>query len=231
MSTTGQDLFDRAIQRSSLNAAAHVSPTQVLAWIAAEQRKLFLDAARLNPSYFGKTDETDTRTSATDAWDITVFPGDVAAITAIRADTIVGTVTGLTAGDTLFFVDKRFANLSPAPRVYLRGRKLYGYGTELGTGANYVSVLELDYAELPAAPIALTTALRLPDEWTILPELKLAKIFALQDQRREDIEILEMEYQMNYSSFQAHVLMLDHGAVRPLQAIPALPIMQGQAQE
>jgi len=227
MSTTGQQVFDRAVQRSSMNKASLVSDAEVLSWIAAEQRKLFLDAARLNPGYFGKTGNTGTRTAATESWDLTVTPGDVAAVTAARVVTIVGAISGLTAGDDVYLIDKRFPNLGAAPRVYLRGRKLYAYSSDLGSGANYVSILEIDYAELPASPTALSTTLRLPDEWTIMPEIKLAKVLALRDQRREDVALLEEEYQMWYATFQTHMLVLDHGAQRPLPAIPALPLPTG----
>jgi hypothetical protein len=223
VSTTGQQVLERAVQRSSLNNALLLSATEALAWINAEQRFLFLQAARWNPEYFGKTGVTAVRASATASWDIAVTPGDVGAVTAIRVAAIVNTVAGIAVGTVCGYTTSRFPDLQVSPRIYLRGRKLIPYGTELGTGTDYVSQLELDYAELPSGPTALTQALRLPDEWTALPEIQLAKAMALRDQRREDIELLDAEYQRWFAAFQEHTLVLDHAAARPLQAVPALP--------
>jgi hypothetical protein len=230
MSTTSQNILDRAVQRSSMNNAALVSPTEVLAWIGAEQRKLFMMAATLNPEYFGKTGTTTTRTTYTAGWNIEAAPGDVAAITKIRINAITGSVTGLTAGQECSFVTKRFPEWGVTPRVYLRGRTLYGYSTELGAAdANMVTSLALDYSELPAAPFDLATTLRLPDEWSTLLELPLAKALALRDGRREDIELLQAEYNSWFGAFREHILTLEHGASRPLQSVPVLPITPSQA--
>jgi len=219
MTTTGQAVFDRALHRSSMFTSSLVSSTEVLAWLAAEQKKLYMVAAKLNPEYFGKTDVTGTRSSATDSWDISVAPGDVAALTAIRVSAIQGTITGVSADDPVHFVSKRFPGLgAPTLRCYLRGRKLFSYGTELGTGSNYVSVLELDYAELPAAPVSLAATLRLPDEWTTLPEIRLARTIAIRLREKEMVQLLDEEYGDWFKVFQEHVLTLDHGSGRPAAA-------------
>lgn len=219
MATTGQNILDRAIHRSSMFSESLVNTTEVLAWLAAEQKKLYMKAARWNPEYFGKTGTTNTRADADSAWSIVASPGDVAGITAVRANTIVGTVTGISVDDTLNFGSKRFITLKPpSKRCYLFGRSLYGYGSDLGSGANYVSVLELDYAELPAAPVNLDASLRLPDEWTTLLEVKIARIIAGRLREHTMVEELKEEYTEWFQAFEEHVHVLDHGAGRPVAA-------------
>lgn len=222
---TAQDALDNAIARSSLNNASMLSTNDVLRTISLYQRRVYLLAARLNPNYFGKSGDTSVRAAFTDSWDISATPGDVAAVMKVTVAAIIGTVTGVAVGDEVRLIDIRWPDLQISPRASLRGRKIAGHSTELGASStNMVSKLSVSYAELPPVVSALASTLRLPDEWLQLIEIPLARLFALRDKREEELQFLTGEYGEVLTLFQEAVLSFDHGVVRPLSAVPALPI-------
>lgn len=231
MSVTAQQIFDRAIARSSLNAAALIPTTETLSWISTYQRKAFLLAAQLNPEYFGKTADTSTRTAFSDSWDITAVPGDVAALMRVKVATITGTVSGVAVGDFLNLINLRWPGLNVSPRAYVRGMKISGHLTELGANnSNMVTKLTLDYAEMPVVLTAMTNSLRLPEEWSHLIEVPLARVFAIRDKREEEAQFLADEYNENLQLFQQAVFVYDAGTPRPLQSYAPTPFFGNAAQ-
>src|SRR3990172_5517939 len=143
---TAQHVLDGVVARSSLNNASMLSAADVLRTISTYQRRVYLLAARLNPNYFGKSGTTTTRTTFTASWDIAAQPGDIAAVTKVAVAAIVGTVTGISVGTEIRLIDFRWPDLQISPRAYLRGRKIFGQGTELGAAdANMVTQLTISY--------------------------------------------------------------------------------------
>lgn len=232
MATQAQDVIDGAIHRSSLNNADLVSTPELLRFMTLYERQVFLRGAQLDPDYFGTDGLTTVRTAATQNWDLAGAPGNVAALTEAEVTTIVGTVTGISVGTKINLIGFRWQGVDIAPRAFVRGRKVTAVGSELGTGANYVSQLKLFYSPVPAAIASATQLLSLPDEWTGLVELKLARLLALRDRRADEVALLNEEYTEMFSLFEAAVLAFNHGLRRPVNLVPAVgPLGVGTRRE
>lgn len=233
---TAQDCINRAIQRSALNNPDLVPIAQCLGYISNYERAVYATAAKYNPEFFGEQGDTATRADNTEAWDLSTTPGDVFAVTALEVATIVGTPTAA-VGDKINLVSFRFPELQISPRAYVRGRKVYGYGDELGAdGTDYVESLTVYYSKLPPAVTTTTATLTLDDEWGDLVIVPLARLLSLRDNRPEDVRVLDAEYNSLMATFIDHCSVYDHGATRPLIAVPAAtaarppagaPIQQG----
>ena len=222
MSTTVEQALDLAVARSSMNNTDLVPPAQIVRYIANAEKAVYLLAAKLNPEYFGTEGDSAARSAYTDSWAINTTPGGIASVTKIEVKAVAGTpANSVAVGDKLNLVSYRWPNLGLAPRVYIRGRILYGYGTELGIeDANMVTTLTLFYAQLPTGPTAYATSLSIPDEWIDLIVLPLARLLALRDQRPQEIASIDEEYKLILSMFQQAVGMFEGGAVRPLASVP-----------
>lgn len=221
MALTAQQVLDRAIQRSALNNEDLIPPAQALEYIAVYEKQVYLEAAKLNPEYFGKNGDTGTRVAFGDSWDLAVTPGDIGSVTKCEVKTIAGAVAGVAVGDEINLVSYRWPQLHVSPRAYIRGKKLTGYLVELGgADANMVTVVDVFYAELPIGPTALTSTLRLPDEWADLVVLPLARSFALRDRRADEVAIIKDEYDTVLAAFRQAVAVYDGGAVRPIHSVP-----------
>lgn len=229
MPTTVQNVIDRAIDRSGLNFSGMASDPALIARISAGQKFLFKSAGIIDPEYFGKSGDTTTRTLNSQTWDLNVSPGDVGLVTKAEVKTITGAVSGVSVGTRVNLVDLRFPDLGVSPRAYVRGRNIVPHSTELGTNdTNMVTVLTIYYSESPATVTTATVNLRLPDEWTQLLVLELAKYLAIRDQRLEEVQPLDAEYQELFQRFTQEVAAYRHGVQRPLAAVPAIPLTAPQ---
>ena len=217
---TAQDAINRAIQRSALNNPDLVPMAQMLGYTSSYERAVYAMGAKYNPEYFGTSgDTTPAKTVVTDTFGV---PTDMFALTKAIVKTITGTVTNVSEGDEVNLVSFRFPELEVAPRAYVRGGAIQGIGDELGAAdANMVSVLTLYYSEMPISVTTLTQTLTLPDEWSDLIVVPLARLLALRDNRAADVQILDAEYNSLVATFIDHVSVYDHGATRPLIAVPA----------
>lgn len=225
MATIAQNIIDRAIQRSSLNNPDIVPITQLLAYITAFERIVYARAARLNPDYFGIDGLSVARAAYTDSWDLATTPGNVFALTRTEVAALIGTVTGISVGTRINLIGLRWPDVDLAPRAYVRGRKVTGYAAELGAASiNMVSQLKLFYSPVPAVVAALTQAVTVPDEWTALVELPLARVLALRDRRMDEMASIDDEYKLFLSLFDEAVTVFDHGVRRPLVSVPAVPL-------
>ena len=222
---TVQQVVDRALDRSGMSDVNLVNVPSAISIISTEQRRAYLIAGRLDPEYYGVSAVTSTRTHYTDPWDLDVTPGNVAVVSQAFVTTIVGTVTGVTAGDKVHLVWSRTPALEVAPRAFLRGRKIIAYNNELGgADANMVTVLTVWYSPLPTVLTATTDTLTLPDEWQGLVVLPLAKMLAIRDQRPEEVPLIDAEYKDLVSVYSEAVLSFSHGMRRPLAQVSALPL-------
>ena len=226
MAYTGQNIFDMALERSDLNNEDLVPSAQIIQYINNFQRRAYLRAARINPDYFGTSADTATRTAYTDDWNLESTPGNIAAVLKAEIKSITGTVTGLAVGDKVNLVSIRWPSMEINPRAVLRGRRLSGYGAELGAAdANMVTALTVYYSPLPLALPSLEASLMLPEEWADLVVLPLAKVLSLRDGRLEEIEALELELRDVQTMFDEALLVYDHGLARPLSSTPAIPVV------
>jgi len=222
MSISAQTVMDRAIQRSAMNNPDLVPPAQMLGYLSTNEKAAFIAAAKRNPDFFGKSGTTATRSVYTAGWDLTSSPGDVGIVSLIEVAAISGSVTGVSVGDKVSMVSLRWPQLALSPRGYIRGHTIYGYQSELGAdNSNLVTQLTVHYSELPASITDVDTYVSLPDEWVDLLVLPLARILAIRDGRPDEAKLLQEEYQMLFELFLEQVATYDHGAVRPLQAVPA----------
>lgn len=228
MATTAQEVIDAAVQRSALNNPDLVPNAQALKYITNFERKVFIDASRINPDFFGKTGDTAARADNVAGWDVATTPGSVAAISKAEVKAITGSVTGVAVGDEVNLVSVRFPQIEVAPRAYIRDKTIYQIGDELGdSGTNFVTTLTLYYSHLPAGVTTLSQALTLPDEWADLVILPLARVFAIRDRRADEAVVINQEFNFVYESFISHAGVFDHGANRPLVAVPASGPMMG----
>jgi len=230
MATTGTQIRDRAIERSSLNNSGLLPTAQILNYITQAERKAYVRAARINPDYFGTVGASSTRAAYTDTWNLASTPGSIAAVTLVEVNAITGTVSGVAVGDKVNLIRKTRPELEIAPRAYLRGKVVTGYGTELGAAtANMVTSLKVYYSPIPAAMTSLTQSVVIDDEWTDLLVLPLAKSFAMRDGRDQEAQLIQQEYDDTWADFAAGVMVYDHGVKRSLVSVPAIPMPQ-QAQ-
>jgi hypothetical protein len=221
MATTVQNILDRAIQRSALNNPDLVPNAQVVSYCTLLERAVYSFAGQLNPDYFGVDAGTAVRAAFTDSWDLNVTPGNVAVVTRAEVKTIAG-APGVAVGDKVNLVGLKWKEVDLPPRAYIRNRKIYGVGTELGASTPaMVTALQIYYSPVPTALTLLSSTLTLPDEWTTLVELPLAKILALRDRRMDEIAGIDAEYKMAMELFQGAVTAFDSGARRPVVAISA----------
>ena len=194
MATTALTIINQAIQRSALNNPDLVPTAQMLGYITNLERSIYAMGARYNPDFFGAVGVSATRSAFTDSWDMTATPGGVFAISALAVETITGTVSGVSEGDTVNIIGFRWPELHVAPRAYIRGQSVTGYGTDLGAAdINMVTVLNVFYSTLPAGITATATNVTLPDEWVDLIIVPLARILAIRDHRPEDVQALDAE--------------------------------------
>lgn len=229
MATTAQTVIDRAVQRSALNNPDLVPSAQLLQYISIYERAVYLRAGRMNPDYFGTDASTATRSLFTDSWDLAATPGNVAIVTRAEVATIVGTVSGVSVGDKINLISRRWPEVDLTPRAYIRGRKITGFGTELGANSsNMISALKIFFSPLPTAVTTLTQSLTVPDEWTGLVELPLAKTLALRDRRLDEIPAVDEEYKFLLQLFDEGVFAFDHSVRRPLASVPTIPLPGGK---
>lgn len=223
MATTASSVIQAAVQRSAVTNPDLIPVAQALMYISKYESQLYLRAGRLNPEYFGAQGDL-TRTTATDAFDLNSLNPAAGVVTRVTVKTIAGTVSGVSVGDQINLVNFRNPLIQVLPRAYIRGRKLYGYGSDLGSGTNYVSGVTVYYSQLPAAVTKTTDTLSLPDEFVNIVVLKLAKVFAIRDRRLDEIEALNMELQEEINLFDEAILAYEAGATRQLAAVPAIPL-------
>ena len=219
---TVQNIIDRAIERSNLNDADLIPTTELIAYVSSFEKHLFLEAARENPDYFGKEGNTAARGSSTASWDLNAQPSNIAAISRVEIGAVVGTPTGLAVGDEVSMVSIRNPLMGISPRMYVRNRIAYQYENELQTDAsNYVSQLKVWYSFLPSTRTATTDVLDLPEEFTQLVVLQLARLLAVRDQRPDEVPAIDAEYIMHLGTFLQAVGVYDEATIRELDGVPA----------
>lgn len=225
MATTAQQIIDRAVQRSSLNNPDLVPQAQLLQYISQFERAIYQRGGRMNPDFFGIEGSSSTRAAFTDPWDLATTPGNVGLLTRVEVGTIVGTVTGVSVGQKVELVLHRMTEVAVPPRAYVRGRKIFGVGTELGAAnPNMVTVLKLYYSPVPAAITSLTQAISLPDEWADLIVLPIARTLAIRDRRLDEVQTINVEYEFMLQLFDESVVSFDMGIRRPLALVSPLPL-------
>lgn len=219
---TVQNIIDRATERSNLNDASLISETELIAYVSSFEQRLYLEAARENPDYFGEEGNTASRAGNTSTWDISATPGNVGAVSRVEIAGVVGTPTGLAIGDEVSVVSIRNPLHGIAPRAYMRNRVIHEYNSEMGDDAsNYVSQLKVWYSYLPTAHTATTDTLSLPEEYTSIVVLGLARVMALRDQRPDEVEGIMLEYTEHLSTFMQALGVFDELTIRELDATQA----------
>jgi hypothetical protein len=219
---TVQNIIDRAVERSNLNDASLISETEAIAYISNLEQNLYLEAARENPDYFGREGQSSTRTSSTATWDIDFAPGNVAAVSRVEVYAVTGSPTSVSVGDEVNIVSIRNPQHGIVPRAYLRNRIIYEYDSELQDDAsNYVTVLKVWYSYLPSRLTSTAETVSLPDEHVPMLEIGLAKLYALRDQRPDEVPALDAEYAMYYRTFLQAVSTFDEVTIRELADVPA----------
>lgn len=218
---TVQDLFDRAIERSNLNDATLIGQTEWISYISTLEQSIYVEAAAFNPDFFGKEAVTASR-SYGGTWDVRATPGNLSTVSHVTIDTITGAVSGLSAGQAVNIISLREPEAALGPRAYLRNFVITEYNSELSTDAsNFVSRLKIYYSYMPPTRTATTDVVDLPDHWSSLIVLPLARILALRDQRPDEIPAIDQEYILNRGIFLRHIGVADEVTIRELARTPA----------
>lgn len=217
MSSTVQNMIDRAVDRSNLNDVSLISTADLYAYVTQFEQDAYVMAAGINPDYFGKEGYTTLRASSTDSWDLASSPGNIAGVTVLEIASITGTVSGLAVGDEVFGINLNRPQLAPAPRVYIRGKVAYEYNSELqADSSNYVTKLKVYYSYKSPVRTAGTTLLDLPDEFTSLIVVPLARLMSIRDQRTDEISALDEEYKLAISNFTTQLKSFDTVTINEL---------------
>lgn len=219
---TAQEIINAAAERSNLNDKDLISTTELLDYITLYERRVYLTAARENPDFFGREGNTSARASSTDSWSLTSAPGNIAAVSKIEVQSITGSVSGISAGDDVNIISIRDPDAALAPRVYIRNKTVREYNQELqDDSSNYVTRLKVYYSFLPPDRTSTSDSLALPGEFNNLVILPVAALMAIRDQRPEEAQVLQSEFQLDWSTFLQHLGVFDEGVIRELSQVQA----------
>lgn len=224
MAYTVDNVIDLAVERSNLNDELLFSTTELYRAISSFEQRAFLVAATLNENYYGREGNTSVRSAPVSSsggiWDLNTAPGNVGKVSRVEVKTLVLNPTGLAVGDEVEVIDITDPEFGVAPRVYLRGKKLYEYNTELQeSDTDYVSQLKVWYSYLPPRRSTGDDVLELDEAFVDLIVLPLARLMALRDQRVDEIPVIMQEYQDAFTTFAATVSGYDELSMRELSII------------
>lgn len=229
MTTTVQQIIDRAAARSNLNDAALIDTAELIAYINQFERRIYMTANRENPDFFGAEGATAARASG-GTWTPATTPGNVGAISRIEVSAITGAISGLAVGDEISVVSIRNPDVAVGPRVYIRGGIIREWDESLTSGGSFVSTLKLYYSVMPTAKTATGNSMTLPDEYCCLVDLPLARVMALRDQRPDELPGIDQELLLEWTTFLQQVGVYDEVTIRELAQIPASynPVTPGE---
>lgn len=213
MSYTAQQVYNRAILRSSLNNANLFSTTDALMSMSYYEAQAMNIAAVTNPDYFGTEGYTQTRANYTDAWTLSASPGNVGIVTKVVISALSGTVADVAVGDKVSIINIHDPQHGAIPRCYIRNGKIHAYGTDLGTTDNdMVTQLKVYYTAIPTSLQSISEIMTVPDTWINLVVTPLAAEMALADQRGEDYDRLMQEYNRDVELFTLYMKAFNYTA-------------------
>lgn len=180
MTTTCQDIINRAKSFNTLNTPLASDPTEMLSRIRADQQALFTENAGVTRDRF----QTTKSISSTIGSSLRSF--DLSAITPP-----IERVLMLTLGDgtEVSQIDVQDPQAEFAPRYLVRGQTLVEVSNDWGSGGAVAATLIYVYG---ATSIdingVLTQLVSIPDEWTDLLVLPLAQYLFQKDPGRDPAE-------------------------------------------
>jgi hypothetical protein len=203
VTTTLQQVQDRAIAWSAANGLTSLTADRALIInrIAADERALFDLATRENRFFF-----------ATAVAVISTSGASGRSIPTASLNPPVGRILKLElagVADPIAQVDPQDTGGEFAPRFYLLGTTIYEVSNDWSASNGTVSGT-LTYTKLPAAlPTTgdLTQSITLPDEFSDILELRLARYLAHIDVGREDSELeqLDARIEEREADFVSHI--------------------------
>jgi len=223
MAVTANEIIIQAVQRSGVANPDLVPTAQALKYLTNWQNSLYLRAARLNPDYFGASGTTAAAGPVT-GYNLDSLTPKAAAVVRAEVAAVTPGYTAHSVGETINLINFRNPNMQVPPRAYVRGRKIFGYKDELGSDTSGVTQIKVYYSQLPAPVTTISDVLTLPDEFTGILMVKLARLFAIRDRRLDELEAYTLELNEELALFDEAMLAYEAGVTRTLAAIPAIPL-------
>lgn len=215
MSTTCSDIVARAQSFNTLNQGLTSDSTEMLSRIRADQQALFTGVAGLTRDYF----QTTASLSSTGGASGRQF--DLSALSPPNERVLL-----LTLGDgrDCSEVDILDIDAELAPRYIARGTKLVEVSNDWGASGSKTATLTYVYG---AAAISISGSLSqtvsIPDEWTDLLVLPLAKYLAQKDPGRDPNEIVNLAAMQDEREQQFVSFLTSYSGIKSVRVIPPTP--------
>jgi hypothetical protein len=188
---TAQDIFDRAWAYSAANdPGVTATDSELLLVLNNRLRRLWRRASKINPAFFGQTEDV---AQVGGSW-----PRPVSAVRVFGVELTDGTEVHVVPP-----IQRKRTAL--APRVYRLGNKYFTVA-EAGDPGGGVT-LRFYFSERPTVLAAVTEDLpdNMPVEVESLLEIYIAEYLALKDKRRGDLDALKEERREMEADFDQQV--------------------------
>lgn len=199
MSTTCQNVIDRAKQFSPLNTSLANDPVELLTRIQQMQQRIFTAIAGLRRPPFTTT-ATVVSNSAASARSASIASLSPPLERLLRVT--------LPSGAEVYPVSEFDQQAQLAPRYYARAKTLNEVSSDWGATGTITLTLLYAYGATAIVPTGATSqAITLPDEWADLLIKPLAMYFHTKDPGRDvsEYQALDAEYAADWNGFLNYV--------------------------
>lgn len=206
MATTCSDIVTRAKAFNTMNAPLTNDTSEILSRIRVDQQALFTSIAGVTRDRF-QTTATLTSTNGSSGRSF-----NLATLTSAPVERILKVT--LQDGRDLNQVDVLDTDAELSPRYYVQGLSLVEVSNDWGTSGSKTATLIYCYGPTDIDPTgSLTQAVTVPDQWTDLLVLPLAKYLAQKDPGRDPNEIARLQGMQNDLSQQFLSYLTTYGGI------------------
>ena len=202
MTTTAQQIMDRAVARNTANRLSSLTDdtTQILWRIGTEEQSIFARLAGENRTYYQTSTSVASNAAAS---------GRVVSLSAVSPPVLRVLRVEKSDGTEVYPVDLRDTDAELAPRYYPRGLSLVEVGSDWASNSSAVTltIYYVQGATALSTTGALTQTVTIPDAFADLLDNRLARWLAEKDVGRDPAEIamLDQEYAKRYDEFVVYL--------------------------
>lgn len=221
MTTTAQNIVDRAKGFNTLNTPLASDPSEMLSRIRADQQELFTEVAGETRDRF-QTTKAIISSGGTSG---RIF--DLSAIVAPPIERVL--MLTLADGREASQVDVQDVDAELPPRYIVRGQTLIEVKNDWGTAGTVSATLIYVYGATDIDPAgALTQAVSVPDQWTDLLVLPLAMYLFQKDPGRDPQERVDLETMLTRRQKAFLDYLINYGGVEVKRFVQPSPQRSSQ---